>query len=129
MSARKHPNRMPTATILWLSAFLSRYELFIAYDCVLFITNLYFAQGSLHYDRINKICVSPRYLVLSSMSQRENRIFCPPLMPRADQADSVAFDCVKERLCWHLVGYNCIQMLKWAETDNCGLTKFTLICH
>ena len=31
MSARKHPNRMPTATREWLPAFLSRYELFIAY--------------------------------------------------------------------------------------------------
>ena len=31
MSARKHPNRMPAATLWWLPAFLSRYGLFTVY--------------------------------------------------------------------------------------------------
>ena len=41
MSARKHPNRMPAATLWWLPAFLSRYGLFTVYKKFMISSTLY----------------------------------------------------------------------------------------
>ena len=47
MSARKHPNRMPAATLWWLPAFLSRYGLFTVYEIF-----------------VNFLCQTPTILVI-----------------------------------------------------------------